>query len=69
MAALLYLAFLLSGIAGLIYETIWSRYLGLLLGHSAFAQVIVLVVFLGGMALGAAAVGRRSEQRRRPWLD
>ena len=68
MAGLLYLAFLVSGIAGLIYETIWSRYLGLLLGHSAYAQVIVLVVFLGGMALGAALVGRRSEQVRRPWL-
>jgi predicted membrane-bound spermidine synthase len=69
MAGLLYLAFLASGIAGLIYETIWSRYLGLLLGHSAYAQVIVLVVFLGGMAAGAALVGRRSERRRRPWLD
>src|SRR5687767_2226155 len=69
MAALLYLAFFASGIAALIYETIWSRYLGLLLGHSAYAQVIVLVVFLGGMAAGAALVGRRSERRRRPWLD
>src|SRR5688500_18209520 len=69
MAGLLYLAFLASGIAGLIYETIWSRYLGLLLGHSAYAQVIVLVVFLGGMAAGAALVGRHSERRRRPWLD
>src|SRR5690349_8061585 len=69
MAPILYLAFLVSGIAGLIYETIWSRYLGLLLGHSAYAQVIVLVVFLGGMAGGAALVGRRSETRRRPWLD
>ena len=69
MAPLLYLAFLVSGLAGLIYETIWSRYLGLLLGHSAYAQVIVLVVFLGGMAGGAALVGRRSERRRRPWLD
>jgi predicted membrane-bound spermidine synthase len=68
MAAILYLAFLVSGTAGLIYETIWSRYLGLLLGHSAYAQVIVLVVFLGGMALGAALIGRRSEQVRRPWL-
>src|SRR5687768_7909465 len=69
MAALLYLAFFASGIAGLIYETIWSRYLGLLLGHSAYAQVIVLVMFLGGMAGGAAIVGRKSESRRRPWLD
>src|SRR5215210_6498671 len=69
MAGLLYLAFLVSGIAGLFYEKIWSRYLGLLLGHSAYAQVIVLIVFLGGMAFGAALVGRRSERVRRPWLS
>jgi predicted membrane-bound spermidine synthase len=68
MAPLLYVAFFLSGAAGLIYETTWSRYLGLLLGHSAYAQAIVLVVFLGGMAAGAVAAGRYSERIGRPWL-
>ena len=67
-APILYIAFLLSGVSGLLYETTWSRYLGLLLGHSAYAQVIVLVVFLGGMALGAGIVGRRSARVQRPWL-
>ena len=67
-APVFYLAFLLSGVSGLLYETTWSRYLGLLLGHSAYAQVIVLVVFLGGMAGGAAIAGRRSTRVRRPWL-
>ena len=67
-APVFYIAFLLSGVSGLLYETTWSRYLGLLLGHSAYAQTIVLVVFLGGMALGAALVGRRSERVARPWL-
>src|SRR5688500_19369073 len=57
---------MLSGAAGLIYESIWSRYLGLFVGHSAYAQIIVLVIFLGGMALGALAVGRRSETLRQP---
>lgn len=58
--------FVLSGAAGLIYESIWSRYLGLIVGHSAYAQVIVLVIFLGGMSAGAALVARRAEQLRDP---
>ena len=56
MIALLYTIFILSGAAGLIYESIWTRYLGLFVGHSAYAQVIVLVIFLGGMSLGAALI-------------
>ena len=54
-------AFVLSGASGLIYESIWSRYVGLFVGHNAYAQVAVLVIFLGGMSLGAwltARVGR-----------
>ena len=68
MRTLLYLAFVLSGAAGLMYESIWSRYLGLFVGHSAYAQIIVLTIFLGGMSLGAALVGRRSERIRHPLL-
>jgi predicted membrane-bound spermidine synthase len=63
---LLALLFILSGAAGLIYESIWSRYLGLFVGHSAYAQIIVLVIFLGGMSLGAYFVGERSERVKRP---
>ena len=51
MTLLLAAAFVLSGAAGLMYESIWSRYLGLFVGHSAGAQVIVLVIYLGGMSL------------------
>ena len=61
-APLLHALFVLSGAAGLIYESIWSRYLGLFLGHSAYAQVLVLAIFLGGMSGGAMAAGRRSER-------
>ena len=32
--------FVLSGFAGLIYQSIWSRYLGLFLGHAAYAQAL-----------------------------
>src|SRR3954471_3062486 len=68
MVGFLYVVFVLSGAAGLIYESIWTRYLGLFVGHSAYAQVIVLVIFLGGMSLGALLVGRRSERLRKPLL-
>jgi spermidine synthase len=66
MRAFLCLVFMLSGAAGLVYESIWTRYLGLFVGHSAYAQVLVLVIFLGGMSVGALAVGRRAEQVRDP---
>src|SRR3989304_4318891 len=55
--AAFYLLFTASGFAGLIYESIWSHYLKLYLGHAAYAQSLVLVVFMGGMALGAAGCG------------
>ena len=45
--------FALSGAAGLIYQAVWSQYLGLFLGHAAYAQSLVLAIFMGGMALGA----------------
>ena len=48
--------FVLSGFAGLIYQSIWSHYLGLFLGHAAYAQALVLAIFMGGMAAGAALV-------------
>ena len=68
MRALLYLVFILSGAAGLMYESVWTRYLGLFVGHSAYAQIIVLTIFLGGMALGALLVGERSERVRDPLI-
>ena len=64
MLPLLVVLFVLSGAAGLIYESIWTRYLALFVGHSAYAQMLVLVIFLGGMSAGALAVGRRAEKIR-----
>ena len=64
----LYAVFVLSGAAGLIYESIWSRYLALFVGSSAYAQVLVLTIFLGGMAVGSILVGRRSERIALPLM-
>ncbi len=52
--------FVLSGFSGLIYQSIWSHYLGLVLGHAAYAQALVLAIFMGGMALGAWLASRAS---------
>lgn len=65
---LLYALFALSGFAGLIYESIWSHYLKLLLGHAAYAQTVVLMIFMGGMAIGAWMAGNWSYRVTRPLL-
>jgi predicted membrane-bound spermidine synthase len=52
--------FVFSGFAGLIYQSVWSQYLGLTLGHAAYAQTLVLSIFMGGMAVGAWFVSRRT---------
>lgn len=57
--------FVASGFAGLIYQAIWSHYLGLSLGHAAYAQTLVLAIFMGGMAIGAWLVSRRGLRWRR----
>ncbi|HZM36506.1 MAG TPA: hypothetical protein VFC18_18740 [Burkholderiales bacterium] len=61
-----YALFTASGFAGLIYESIWTHYLKLFLGHAAYAQSLVLAVFMGGMAAGAAYCARRSARLANP---
>ena len=53
-----FVLFAISGFTGLIYESIWSHYLKLFLGHAAYAQALVLTIFMGGMAYGAYLVSR-----------
>ncbi|MBI1966109.1 MAG: fused MFS/spermidine synthase, partial [Betaproteobacteria bacterium] len=59
-----FLLFTVSGFAGLIYESIWSHYLKLFLGHAAYAQTLVLAIFMGGMALGSWLCSRYSGRWR-----
>jgi len=58
------LVFALSGISGLIYESVWSHYVKLILGHAAFAQTLVLAIFMGGMAVGSWLASRVSQRLR-----
>ncbi len=59
-----FVIFTASGFSGLIYQSIWSHYLKLFLGHAAYAQALVLAIFMGGMALGAWVCGLRSTRWR-----
>lgn len=65
LAAIL-LCFFLSGAAGLVYQVAWGKALGLVFGNTAYALATVLAVFMGGLALGSAVLGRWSERVRRP---
>lgn len=62
----IFVLFFLSGFSGLIYESVWSHYVKLFLGHAAYAQTLVLVVFVGGLALGAWLCARVAERLRNP---
>lgn len=71
---LLYLAFFLSGAAGLIYEITWVKALALIFGSTVYSVTTVLVAFMGGLGLGSWGLGRRLDRHARPirayaWLE
>jgi spermidine synthase len=65
---LLFVAFALSGFSGLIYESVWTSYLKFFLGHAAYAQALVLAMFMGGMAVGAWLSSRTIAKTRNPLI-
>lgn len=56
----------LSGAAALAYETLWTRLLGLVLGHELLGVLSVLAGFFAGMAIGAWLAHGRADRLRRP---
>lgn len=62
----LYLCFFLSGVAGLVYEVVWSRYLALFVGSTGEAHIIILSTYMGGLALGSWLFGRTSDRVKSP---
>ncbi len=50
----------LSGAAALVYQSLWMRSFGLIFGGTTSAVAMVLVVFMGGLAIGSALVARRT---------
>ena len=63
-----YLIFAFSGGAALIYESLWARYLKIFLGHAAYAQSLILAVFLFGLAAGSMLAARYVARMSRPLL-
>ena len=66
--SLLFTIFTLSGFSGLIYESIWTHYIKLLLGHAAYAQTLVLSIFLAGLASGSWLASRSLTRIRNPLI-
>jgi spermidine synthase len=59
---LLVFLFFTSGLASLVLETVWVRMMVLVFGSTTFALSTVLTAFMGGLALGSFAAGRRAER-------
>jgi len=60
----LFFAFVLSGMSGLMYQTVWVRMLIRYLGSTTAATATVLCVFMAGLALGAIFGGKLSDRIR-----
>lgn len=60
------LLFFISGISGLIYETVWFRMLIRVFGTTLEATSTVLAVFMGGLALGAVLAGKKADGLKNP---
>lgn len=56
--------FFLSGIAGLVYEVLWVRMFGKVIGSAPLAVASVLTVFMAGLALGSYIASRRVDRVR-----
>jgi len=70
----LYAVFFLSGCSALIFETIWFRLAGQMLGNSIWASSVVLAGFMGGLALGNALAAKHGHRLTHPiryyaWLE
>lgn len=71
---MVYILVFLSGFAGLIYQVLWMKQLGLLLGSTSQAAAVTLAAFFAGLAVGSWFWGRRSAALKNPlrlyvWLE
>jgi len=55
-----------SGACALIYQVAWLREMRLIFGASTAASAAVLAIFMGGLGLGSALLGRRADRDRNP---
>src|SRR2546425_3202257 len=62
----LFLLFVGSGCAALIYEIVWFQLLQLVIGSSSISLGILLGTFMGGMCLGSLLLPRLISPRQHP---
>ncbi|HEX6159364.1 MAG TPA: fused MFS/spermidine synthase, partial [Thermoanaerobaculia bacterium] len=55
-----------SGLCALVYQTVWLRQFRLIFGASTFATAAVLAIFMGGLGLGSALLGKRADRKEHP---
>lgn len=55
---IIFLLFFASGVSGLIYEVVWIRMFGLVLGNTTYAISIIIGSFFAGLGLGGFYAGR-----------
>ena len=60
------LAFFASGVAALLFEVLWFRALGRVLGNTVWAGALVLTAFMLGLALGGVLAARWAQRVRNP---
>ena len=58
--------FFLSGAAGLVFEVVWARQLGLFLGITSFAHTAVITAYMAGLAAGSLVFGRIADRSPNP---
>lgn len=56
----------LSGLAALVYQTLWVKQLALIVGVDVYAVTTAVSAFFGGLAIGGALFGRRADRSVRP---
>ena len=55
-----------SGAAALIYQALWVKQIGLLVGVAVYAITTVVSAFFAGLAVGSGVFGRRADASSRP---
>jgi spermidine synthase len=55
-----------SGTCALIYQVAWLREMRLIFGASTAASAAVLAIFMGGLGVGGALLGRRADRHPQP---
>ncbi len=60
------LLLVVSGTCSLLFQTAWFREFRLVFGASTYSSAAVLAIFMGGLGLGNALLGRRADSSPKP---